>query len=121
MVLETDYIFYKWSKYLDNMAIIPYDVIYNMTIIPHGVIITGDLNFYVDNKSDDETRRWYSILDFYVLTQDLNSVTPEGCHTLDLVISRNSSSMIVEASSVSVPCFSKNKLKSFGDHQIYSS
>ena len=69
--------FDEWSKYLDNIAIIPYDV-----------IITGDLNFHVDIKSDVEARRFCSILNSHGLTQHVNSATHKGGHTLDLVISR---------------------------------
>ena len=65
------------SKYLNNIGTVPYDV-----------IITGDLNFHVDIKSDVETRRFCSILDSHRLIQHVNSTTHKGGHTLDLVISR---------------------------------
>ena len=56
--------FDEWCKCLAIMAIITYDV-----------IITGDLNFNVDNKSDVESRRFCNIFDFHGLTQHVNSTT----------------------------------------------
>jgi len=50
--------FDKWSKYLDNIAIIPYDV-----------ILTGDLNFHVYIKYNVKARPFFSILDSHGLTR----------------------------------------------------
>ena len=49
---RTSTFFDEWSKYLDSIAIIPYDV-----------IMTGDLNVHVEIKSNVEARRFCSILD----------------------------------------------------------
>lgn len=35
--------FIEWTHYLDNLA-----------IIPEKLVITGDLNFYIDNPNDSE-------------------------------------------------------------------
>ena len=95
--------FDEWFKYLDNI-----------TIIPCYVIITGDLNFHVDIKSNVEARTFFSILDSHGLTQHVNSATHKGGHTLYLVISRESSPIIVGTRSVFDLCLSSNKGKSFG-------
>ena len=97
--------FDEWSKYLDNIAIIPYDV-----------IITGDLNLRVDIKYNVEALTFFSILNSHGLTQHFNSATHKGGHTLDLVISRELSPIIVGTPSVFDPCLSSNRGKSFGDH-----
>ena len=97
--------FAEWSKWLNDIASIPYDV-----------IITGDLNFHLDNKSNVEARRFCSILDSHGLTQQVNRTTHKEGYTIDLVISRESSSIIVGAPSVFDPCLSSDKGKSFGDH-----
>ena len=65
--------FDNWSKCLDNITLIPYDV-----------IITGYLYFLVDNKSDVEARAFCSILDSPRLIQHVNGATHKGDHTLDI-------------------------------------
>jgi len=61
--------FDEWFIYLDKIAIIPYDV-----------IITGDLNFHVEIKSNVEARTFFSILDSHGLTQHVNSATCQQCN-----------------------------------------
>jgi len=93
------------SKYSDNIAIILYDV-----------IITGDLKFHVDNKSDPKVRRLCGILDLHGLTQHVNHITRKGGQTLDFVISRESRAILVGSPSIVGASLSSNKGKSFGDH-----
>ena len=66
--------FYGWSKYLDKIAIILYDV-----------IITGDLNFHVDITSYVAARMFWSILNSHGLTRHVNSTTHKEGPTLDLI------------------------------------
>jgi len=87
-----------------------------IAIIPYDVIITGDLNIHVDVKSNGEARTFFSILDSHGLTQHINSATHKGGHRLDLVISRESSPILVGTPTVFDPCLSSNKGKSFGYH-----
>jgi len=54
----------------------------------------------VEIKSNIEVRRSCSISDSHGLTRHVNSSTHEGGHTLDLVISRESSAIIVGAPSL---------------------
>ena len=49
-------------------------------------------------------------------TKHVNIATHKGGHTLDFVISRESSPIIVVSPSVFDPCLSNNKGKTFGDH-----
>jgi len=88
MALETHYSLMN-SLNTKNIAIIPYDV-----------IITGDLDFHVYNKSDVETPRFCSILDTQGLTQHVNGASQKGSLTLALVISEESSSIIIGTLSV---------------------
>ena len=71
-----------WSKYLDNVANISYDVIINC-----------DLKLCVDNKSDIEAHRFCSKLDSHRLTRHVNGSTDKEGHTLDLVMPRELSSI----------------------------
>ena len=50
------------------------------------------------------------------MTQHVNSATHKGGNTLDFVISRESSPIILATPSVSDPYLSSKKGKSFGDH-----
>ena len=60
----------------------------DLAIVLHDVKINGDLKFHGDDECDVEARRFCSILDSHGLTQQVNSETHKGGHTLDLVISR---------------------------------
>ena len=57
-----------------------------MAIIPYYVIITGDLISHVDNKSDVNAHRGFSILDSQKLTYHANGTIHKGGHTKDLII-----------------------------------
>ena len=70
----------------------------------------------MNNKSDVEADRLCSILYSHGLTQHINGATHKGGHTLDLVISRELSSIIVGFPYGCDPCLSSNKGKSLGDH-----
>jgi len=68
----------------------------------------------MDLKSNVEAHRFWCILDSHGLTQHVNSTTHKGGYTLDLVISRESSPIIVGTPSVFDLCLSSNKGISFG-------
>ena len=57
-------------------------------------------------KSDVEASRFCNILDSHGLTQHVNSATYKVGHTLDLVISRESSIILVGTPSVLDLCLS---------------
>jgi len=61
-----------------------------MAVIAYDIIITGDLNFHVDIKSDVQAHRFYSILNSHGLTQHVNGATHKGdhIHILNLVMFR---------------------------------
>ena len=62
--------FLEWSKYLDNPAIIPYDV-----------IISGDLNFHLNNVSKFEACIYYMMLNSHGLIQQIIvALTKEATH-----------------------------------------
>jgi len=63
---RNSFFFDQWSKYLDNISIIPYDA-----------IITGDLNFNVGIKSNVKGHTFFSILDSHGLTQHVKQCNPQ--------------------------------------------
>ena len=67
-------------------------------------------------KFNVDSHRFCNILDSCRLTRRVNSTTGKGGHTVDLVISRESSPSIVGAPPVCDPCLSVNRSKSFGEH-----
>ena len=80
----------------------------SIVTIAHDNIITGHLNFHIDNKFDVDTSKFCSILDCRGLKQHIEA-------TLNMVVSRESSSIIAATCSVYDPCLSKGKSESFGD------
>ena len=60
----------------------------HVAIIPYEVIITGDLNFHVNIKSNVEACTCFSILYSHRLTPPVNIATHKGGNTLGLAISR---------------------------------
>ena len=77
--------FDEWSKYL-----------YSISITPCNIIITGDLNFHADIKSDVEACRFCSILESHGLNQHVKSVkiVLKGGHTAILSRRKQQSSGI---------------------------
>src|SRR6185436_1888362 len=57
------------------------------------VIITGDFNYHVD-KPDSSTSQFLNLLADFSLTQHINFPTHSFDHTLDLLITRSSSTII---------------------------
>ena len=84
--------FDKWSLYLDRLAVITNDV-----------IITGDLNFHLDNVNDADAVRFNSTLEAHGLVQHVVGPTHKNGHTLDVVITRDISSLLIGTPTVSEP------------------
>ena len=79
--------------YLDRLA-----VIINI------VIITGDLNFHLDNVNDADAVRFNGTLETHGLVQHVVGPTHKKGHTLDVVITWNISSLLIGMPTVSEPC-----------------
>ena len=73
-------------------------------------IITGDLNFHLDNHEDSSTKRFRRVLDEFGMTQLVTESTHTAGHILDVLITPTDNSMII-LSSVCVhdPCISDNQ------------
>ena len=76
--------FDEWSLYLDRLAVITNDV-----------IITGDLNFHLDNANDADAVRFNGTLEAHGLVQHVVGPTHKKGHTLDVVITRDISSLLI--------------------------
>jgi hypothetical protein len=95
----------EWSNYRDSL-----------TTIPREVIITGDLNFHFDDPTDINVRRFTRKLDAYGLVQRVTGATHIRGHTLDVIITRESSSVIKGSPSIVDPCRYDSRGKDSGDH-----
>ena len=58
------------------------------------IIITGDLNFQLDDPTNINVRRFSGQLDSHVLIQHVPGATHTGGHTLDVVITRGVSCIV---------------------------
>jgi hypothetical protein len=85
--LKTTRFFEEWLDFLD----------YTMHI-PEDIIITCDLNFHLDNKSDCDGRKFIEMLSDRGLVQHVIGATPVSGHTLDVIISRDNSPILIGTS-----------------------
>ncbi len=80
--------FDEWCLYLDRLAIISNDV-----------IITGDLNFHLDNINDADAVRFNGTLEVHGLVQYVVGPT----YKMDVVITRDISTLLIGMPTVSEP------------------
>ena len=73
----------EWTKFLGKLLTHSYEI-----------IIYGDLNFHLDIKEESGTRRFNSILEEFGLTQHVREPTHVKKHTLDILITNETSSLI---------------------------
>ena len=52
------------------------------------LLLTGDFNFRVDDRTDSLASRFLDLLDSYNLIQPVSNPTHKDKHTLDLMITR---------------------------------
>lgn len=95
---KTTVFFKEWSCYLDKLV-----------ILPEELIITGDLNFHVDDPNNTDARRFRIILDEHGLTQHVKGATHVHGHTLDLIITGNSSHILRSVPTIQDPALCDNK------------
>ena len=91
--------------YLDRLAVITNDV-----------IITGDLNFHLDNLNDADAVRFNGTLEADGLVQHVVGPTHKKGHTLDIVITWDISSLLIGMPPVFEPCLGDTKGNPSGDH-----
>lgn len=73
----------EFSNYLDHLI-----------LSSENILIVGDFNFHVDSSCDPNAKRFLSLLDSFNLCQHVTGETHVKGHTLDLVISRSSNSVV---------------------------
>ena len=97
--------FDQWSAYLDIVM-----------LDSHNIIITGDLNFHLDNPAELDVRRFSETLADRGMTQLVKSPTHRGGHILDVVIVRETGSIISALPTVYDPCLCDKQGNIAGDH-----
>lgn len=97
--------FEEWSSYLDEQAIIPAEI-----------ILTGDLNFHLDDPNNIDSRRFLETLEVHGLCQRVVGATHNRGHTLDVLITRQSSRIFDGSPTIEDPSLFDSKGNSSGDH-----
>ncbi|CAC5422780.1 unnamed protein product [Mytilus coruscus] len=98
-----DTIGYEWSTFLDQLVIIP-------------IVITGDLNFHLDDKNNSDACKFIETLEDHGLQQHINGPTHIHGHTLDVIITREISSILKNTPVVHDPYLCDKKGNPAGDH-----
>ncbi|XP_052791708.1 uncharacterized protein LOC128225851 [Mya arenaria] len=99
-----DFLDTEWPGFLSKFA-----------TIDNNVIITGDLNFHLDNLSDRDTIKFNSVLQSCGMYQHVKGPTHVQGHTLDVVITRDMEN-IISAVVVTDPGLSDSSGKIAKDH-----
>ena len=81
--------FEEWSKYINQHV-----------IAREELLITGDLNFHLDKPTDPSSQKFMSLLHEHGLTQHVNEPTHAHGHILDVVITRDNSSILQSSPSI---------------------
>ena len=97
--------FDQWSVYLDIVM-----------LDSHNIIITGDLNFHLDNPAELDVRRFSETLADHGMTQLVKSPTHRGGYILDIVIVRETGSIISALPTVYDPCLCDKQGNISSDH-----
>ena len=72
------------------------DYVESFILSPESLILTGDLNFHVDVADDPDARVFIDLLASMGLKQHITEPTHIGGHTLDLLITREHDSVILD-------------------------
>lgn len=78
--LKNSTFFDEWTEFIDRLA-----------VIQEELIVTGDLNFHLDNEEACDTRKFLETLRDHGLVQHIRGPTHNRGHTLDVVITRENS------------------------------
>ena len=62
-----------------------------LNLSPHEALITGDLNFHIDDPTNADANRFTALVESYGFTQHVNGPTHKDGHTLDVIITRDTS------------------------------
>ena len=97
--------FEEWSRLLDRLA-----------VLPENLVITGDLNFHLDNSDDGDTKTILSSLDAHGLSQNVSGATHIRGHTLDVLITRERGSLLFSPPTIEDPALFDSKGNKACDH-----
>jgi hypothetical protein len=64
------------------------------------ITVMGDFNIHVDNKNDPETVTFQRLLEQYGWVQLISSPTHEKGHTLDLVLTKVNSNILLPSNNI---------------------
>lgn len=103
--LKTSIFFTEWASYLERL-----------TLIQEEVLLLGDFNIHLDNHGDADTCRFTSILDAHGLSQHIHEPTHKKGHTLDLVITRDTSVLLKSTPVITDPGLCDLQGNPSGDH-----
>ncbi|CAG2255723.1 unnamed protein product [Mytilus edulis] len=103
--LKNTSFFEEWSEFLDRLV-----------VIPNELLITGDLNFHLDNVNASDTRKFNETLLDHRLVQHVQGPTHNKGHTLDVVITRDNSIIVQTSPSIKDPCLFDQNGNLSGDH-----
>ena len=103
--LKNTTFFEEWSEFLDHLV-----------VIPDELLITGDLNFHLDNVNLSDTRKFDETLSDHGLVQHVQGATHNKGHTLDVVITRDNITIMQTTPSVRDPCLFDRNGNQSGDH-----
>ena len=108
--LKNTTFFEEWSEFLDHLV-----------VIRDELLITGDLNFHLDNVNLTDTRKFDETLSDHGLVQHVQGATHNKGYTLDVVITRDNSTIMQTTPSVRDPCLFDRNGNPSGDHFAFTS
>ena len=82
--LRTSTFFQEWQDYLEQLI-----------LLKHEILLVGDINFHLDNKTSPDTKKFLTILNSFSFVQLVDSVTHIGGHILDFVATPEDSTIIL--------------------------
>ncbi|KAK2141457.1 hypothetical protein LSH36_1095g00036 [Paralvinella palmiformis] len=97
--------FDELSSYLNELA-----------VAPQQLIITGDLNFHHDKPDSPDVHQFSGLLESHGLVQHVRAATHIQGHTLDVLITRKDSSILLDTPLVVDPFLVNTRGKSSVDH-----
>ena len=80
------------SKFIDDFS----DILHQYDTVTSPLLVVGDFNIHVDNPQDPSLRNFSDLLASLNFHQHVNVPTHQSGHTLDLVISRNGDSLVLD-------------------------
>ena len=97
--------FSEWEDYLNNLM-----------LLKHEILLTGDINFYLDCKTSSSTKHFLSTLDSCNFSQHVDAPTHICGRTLDFVVTLENSPILLEKPKVLNTLITDSKSGKLLDH-----